>query len=415
MRRLSTTGTALFFALALAACSDSGEPQANTGGHTNSDPSGGSGAPNNPSAPACTLGASGSQLCKPTVEVLDTSACKSLPSDFVPGNTSDPFAACMADSGKYPLVDKPPSSIGRIAAYEQVALALWGRGRPCPADFVNARAAYEQAEGLGSRVGRREDLHYPPVPVEEHNPGTDADKQCRDAAIAARHPDRCAGPAKIAPLISAAFLEGIDANNANRNLAAAKIKGALTWFLYLSVYKEAHTCFSAKAKDCDSSWAYYTGGELDPDAAMLGLAKMVKTLSPDAHRAIVNGILAMRCVRELYPADAHPKLDDSFPAQGRTLFDQAHEQLDNALHRGYAIILRQHLQAGASCSQEFAANWAFLQIAGPVIDREAMQRNADLGQKLAAIWKAPTPNAEQMSQAVNLLDQLFPCSSPAAL
>ena len=195
------------------------------------------------------------------------------------------------------------------------------------------------------------------------------------------------------------------------NLTAAKIKGGLLWFLYLSVYKEAETCFSAKAADCDSSWAYYAGGDLDPATGnMLGFAKMVQSLSAEAHQAIIDGILAVRCVRDLYPSDTYPSLE-SLPAEGKALFDSAHEQLDNALHRAFAIIVRQHLQAGATCSDSFAANWAFLQIVGPVLTREANDRNPTAAAELAGIWQQTQVDAAVYLRAVQLLDEVFPCSS----
>ncbi|MCH9686657.1 MAG: hypothetical protein K0V04_34815, partial [Deltaproteobacteria bacterium] len=142
-----------------------------------------------------------------TVEPLDSSDCMPTVTDYVPGSDADPFPACVTDDGEYHLVDTTPSSIARVEAYEQV-MDLLSSSAPTADDFTAARTVYAMDEGLESRLGRREDLHYPPVPEADYDPGFDPDKQCSAASNVDKHPDRCAGPARIAPIINEAFAAG---------------------------------------------------------------------------------------------------------------------------------------------------------------------------------------------------------------
>jgi hypothetical protein len=64
---------------------------------------------------------------------------------------------------------------------------LWrNAASPTGDDFISARDDYSAAQGLGSRVERRQDIHYPEVP------GNDK-FSCSDPTVAAQYPDRCAG------------------------------------------------------------------------------------------------------------------------------------------------------------------------------------------------------------------------------
>ncbi len=350
-------------------------------------------------------GDTGAEPCPPAAATLDESACMAAPGDYVPG-ADDDYAACISDAGSYELVGTPPGSIARIEAYEQIAALLWLDGAPTPDDFTMARTAYELDEGLASRVDRREDLHYPPIPEAEWDPGLDADKQCSNTMLAAAYPDRCVGPAQMRPLLSQAFIDGIEGTG-DPNVHAARIKGTLLWFLYLSIYKEAETCFSVAAKDCDSAWAYYTGGA-QIDGAVIGLAKFIAQYSDNTNSRIYDGLLALRCVRDLYPEDMYPLLGD-LPQEGQDLFAQAWEQLDQALHRGLAIVLRQHVAAQDSCGDAAQANWALVQIVGPALQREAGARDAAAASELEGLYALAEPTAEDSARIIELIDQVFPC------
>src|SRR5690606_290749 len=240
-RQLSTASL-LSLSLALSACRSDDDPHDEHGGETGDGDGDVAGDP-----------------CEPAGDAVDESACAALDTDYTPSNSDgDMYPACISDGGAYELVDSPPGTIARIEAYDQIAALLWENGAPTADDFTMARSAYELDEGLGSRVDRREDLHYPGIPMAEWDPGLDPDKQCSNESLAAAYPDRCVGPAQLRPLINEAFIAGMSGDG-DPNVHAARIEAGLVWFSYLSVYKEAYTC-THTPKDCDSSWAYYAGG-----------------------------------------------------------------------------------------------------------------------------------------------------------
>lgn len=391
IKQLGLFPLSLCLTLSLAACSDDPEAEAGdeTGETTGTDTNGDPGDP-----------------CMPADDPVDESSCSPDASDYVPG-ADDDYPACISDGGTYELYADPPGSIARIEAGDEIADLLWRSGAPTVDDFTAARTTYELDEGLGSRVERREDLHYPPVPEAEWDPGLDPDKQCSNTMLAEAYPDRCAGPAKLRPLINQAFIDGMSGTG-DPNVNAAKIKAALFWFYYLSVYKEAYTC-TAKGKDCDSSWAYYTGGA-QVEGDVIGFAGFVSQYSDLTHQRIFDGILAVRCFRDLYSNDDYPTYDD-LPEDGKAMFDMAWEQLDEALQRGFAIVLRQHLLAHDTeqCSGATAANWSFIQVIGEAFDRELRERDASAADELMAIWGLDEPTSDDIARAVELIDELVPC------
>lgn len=255
---------------------------------------------------------------------------------------------------------------------------------------------------LRSRIDRREDLHYPPIPESEWNPGLDDDKQCADPDLAVQYPDRCVGPSKIRPLVNQALVDGIDGVGDPR-VNAARVDAGLLWFFYLSIYKEAFTC-TAAGKDCDSMWAKYTGG--DQVDGGIGFSARVKPVSQSTHERIFDAVLGVRCWRDLYPdAVGYDALD----ADSRAMFDAVWEQLDQSLHRGFALIVRSKLEEAVSCGSEADANWAFVQVGLDILDREATERDASAAGDLRAIASVGEPTPEQRSEAVALLDAIFPC------
>ncbi|TPV95431.1 MAG: hypothetical protein B7733_10025 [Myxococcales bacterium FL481] len=339
---------------------------------------------------------------------LDTASCVPLASDYLPTNSAgDAYPACISDGGVYQLVADPPSSIARVEAFEMMGTLLWNEGTPGPGAFTQAREIYATPEGLQSRLERREDLHYPPIPEPDWDPGFDPDKQCSVAANVQKYPERCAGPSTINPLLTQALLDGAAAVGDPR-MQAARIEAAGQWFLYISAYKEAYTC-TRKAKDCDSSWAYYTGGH-QVGGAVIGFAKQVAEASPLAHQRIFDGVLAVRCFRDLYDPEQYPTYDD-LPADGKAMFDTAWEQLDQALHAGYAAMLRSRMQRLSRCGDDSLTSvyWEFLRVAGPVLDREAKERDPVLAVELEAIWKLALPTLDDLARAIDLLDAVFPC------
>lgn len=383
----------LFLSLALSACRSDDDPQDEQGDETG-DGDGDGDVVGDP--------------CDPADDAVDESGCAALDSDYTPSNSDgDMYPACISDGGVYELVDAPPSTIARVEAYDQIAALLWENGAPTADDFTMARSLYELEEGLGSRVDRREDLHYPEIPMAEWDPGLDPDKQCSNETLAESYGDRCVGPAKMRPLINEAFIAGMSGDG-DPNVHAARIEATLAWFFYLSVYKEAYTC-THTPKDCDSSWAYYAGGA-QADGALIGFAEFVNRYSPTTHQRIFDGVLAVRCFRDLYSIDDYPTYAD-LPADGQQLFDMAWEQLDDALARGFAITLRQHLLAhdDEQCSAATEANWAFVQIVGEALDRELRERDDAAADELLGIYELTAPATEDVERAVELIDQVIDC------
>ena len=313
-----------------------------------------------------------------------------LPSDYSPG-ADDEWPACISDDGNYNQFEPNISSAGRVAAFEEIADILWRGGTPTANDFLDAREAYQIDEGLDSRVQRREDEHYPPV--------TDADGntlRCRDEGVPAMDPDRCVGPATIGPLILGSLQEG--AMGTDPEVNAAKVEAALLWFLYVSTHKEATTCTVA-AKDCDSSYAYYTG-DMPPESA-IGLAATIRASSPAANDRVWDGILAVRCWRDLDSGDTAMDLDTR---------DQALAQLDRALLYGLSrvIIDRAEAMTGHTGAAK-AADWAWLQILGPVLDRELQERDPAAATTLAAEWEKASGDEADVTTIAMTLSEAFPC------
>ncbi len=388
---LSPTKTATLLVLSLAALTgcESGDPTnaGGTGGTTTTTTttttsSGGTGGTGG------TTGGTGGTtvlVCdSPDANVApaDNAACTQSATDYQPGQ-ADTWAACVSDDGAYHPFDPNITSIARVAAFEDIAKLLgFGAGKaPTSQEFLDARVQYSLDQGLESRVSRREDEHYPK-----------AAKKCQDMTpdeIAA-NPDRCVGPARIQPILNAAFQDGIDAKEPELN--AARIEAALLWFLYTSVYKEATTCATTQV-DCDSSYAYYTGGEAP--GMGIGLSRYTRARSPQADDFTWNAVLGVRCWRDLdNPAGA---------AMDTALQDKARAQLDRALLRGVALVVRQRAEA-LPCD----AAWETVKILGPVLDREATLRDAAKAQILRDEI-AKGKDAIDAPTFVNALDAVFPC------
>jgi hypothetical protein len=397
MNRIKSSPAILAFSLFAfsAACGDDDGADSNGTGTQSSTDSSGSGS--------SSVDTSGTESGTP-------GECMSLPTDFVHG-TADIFPACISDDGIYHLAaSEAPGSVARVIAYEAIADLTWRSPAPVASNFLNARSQYELEQGIASRVGRREDLHYPEIPKDQQDSNVDWDKQCSIQALAEAYPDRCPGPEKIGPIISEAFIASQTAG-ADLLAISGRLRGALDWFFYLSVHKEAFTCFQIKAADCDSAWAYYNGGAVAAGSE-LGFAKALLAISPEAHQKIFEGLLAVRCVRDLYDGVTYPTFE-SLPPEAKTLFNNAWEQLDNALHRGYALVLHSELMALAANPSD-VTRLAYVRVAGPVLDREAIERGASAQDQaaLTAAWTAATPTAETFTAAAAALESVFPCSEP---
>lgn len=321
------------------------------------------------------------------VEQVGSPGCTALAGDYEPrenNSANDSWAACISDDNTYHPFDVNISSIARVAAFEQIRtlLSFGSMTAPGAQAFTDARIAYSLDQGLESRVSRREDEHYPPAPAACNT--LTADEQ-------AKYPDRCVGPVKIQPLLNQAFQDG--QTGKDPLLSAVKIEAGLLWFLFVSVYKEARTCAKTQA-DCDSSWAYYTGGETRDKG--LGLSKYFRARSLDAHDRVWDGSLAVRCWRDLD--------NPTGTATDTAMEDLATSQLDRALLRGMALIVRGRLQQ-LPCSPA----WASVQILGPVLDREATVRDPTKAAILRTEIAKTDPSKVDIEAATDALDAIFQC------
>jgi hypothetical protein len=383
-------------------------------GETDGDVTDGTGDTTNSSTP--TTGEPMDCSMIPEIAAIDESSCEPLATDFQPRTDAagDMWDACAGDQIPYQQVDaKTPGSAARIVAYEEMAKLLWNNANePTAADFTAARDQYVIAEGLESRLNRREDLHYPPIPMAEWDPQVDGDKQCTVAALAAKYTDRCVGPDAMKPIIDQAFADG-QSGTGDPRVNAAKIHATLEWFLYLSVYKEANTCATEAPADCDSAWAYYSG--MEPITSGLGLSKDVLAGSQNAHERIWDGLLAARCWRDLAKDDMgnYPFLEMTTPLL-QDLFELAWEQLDQALHRGYAVVVRDNAEAflntlcGTGDLYQPAA-WAYLQISLNALVREANERDPAQGKIIADVAASTSPTAQDIADAIAAIDAVIPC------
>lgn len=321
------------------------------------------------------------------VPVADNAACAPDPNDYRPreqASAADTWPACISDGNTYAPFSPSVSSLARVGAFEDIGRVL-GFGtdkQPSADEFLQARVLYTQEQGIESRVSRREDEHHPAAakPCNMMTP----EEQTANA-------DRCVGPAKIRPILNAAFQAGLA--GVDPQLNAARIEAAMLWHFYISAFKEA-TSAAANAPDVDSMWAKYTGGE--PRSSGRGVSRYVRARSLTTHDRVWDGLLAVRCWRDLdNPMGAAMNLE---------LRNRARAQLDRALLRGMAMIVRQRAEK-LPCGNA----WETVKILGAFLDREATARNpVDAAILRSEVGRA---DAAQVDRAalIGALDRLFAC------
>jgi hypothetical protein len=372
-RRGVVWGLLLALSLVVGAC---GDDDGDVGGGDGDGDSGGDGD----------AGVMTSCMPRDADDVPDAGSCVADADDYSPC-ADDAWPACVSDDGDYHRIEETISSIGRVAAFEEIAQRLFDATTdPSAEDFLAARMLYQEDEGLDSRVVRRYDPHYEPAE------GTD----CATPDGPVDEPDYCVGPARIQPVILDALNAGIMGEGKAR-VHAARVEAGLLWFLYVSTFKESKTC-TDKAKDCDSSYAYYTGGA---DArGGLGLARYVMEVDPYAHDRAWDGLLAQRCWRDL---------DDGEVAMDLELRDRARSQTDRAVLHGVASIVIDRLQKLADASGDEAAyQHAFVQVLGGVLDREARERDADAADALATELEQDVETIDT-DAAIAAIEAVFDC------
>jgi hypothetical protein len=329
-----------------------------------------------------------------TMPPAEMTGCMPLATDYTPrvsGSSTDQWAACISDDNTFhQLGASMPSTVARTNAWDAIGNLLWRRpGAPPPADFLAARDAYSVAQGIGSRVDRRQDIHYPTIP------GTPSATACSNAGVPAMYPDRCAGPALLGPIINDAFQKGLAGTQPR--VQAARLEAALLWFFYLSTVSEVWTCSFDKKDDCDSALAYYNAftprGEVPQ-----GIARYFKELSPESHERSFDGFLAERCWRDL---------DQALPAGNLPLYERASKQIDRAELYGLARLLISRLvRVTCTSGEEQEVHVAFVKLLGGFMDRATRELDATRADALKAALAAPTVDARG---AIDALTAVYTC------
>lgn len=348
--------------------------------------------------------------------------CTPFPGDYTPRiamSSTDDWPPCVSDLGAYARVEPTISTIARVETFDMLFAGggLLAGDAPDAAAFTDARALYETDQGLGSRVIRRSDEHVTPPDPDD----------CRMAAVVAASPEYCVGPTQLAPIVREGFAAGMTGGGGEpARVHAARIEAALTWFLHISPYKESLTC-TRTARDCDSAWAYYTGG-VEERAGGLGMARLVRGLDPATHDRIWDALLAVRCWRDV---DQEPvssaRLD---------LRDRARVQLDRAMDRGMALVIAERLRRmQATSGDEQLAHYAWARvILAPIgertipspdpggadivvparaslADRMLRARSESLAELVESeIASASGPDDVDVDAIVQMLELAFPCA-----
>ena len=314
--------------------------------------------------------------------------CMAAADDYAPCE-DDAWPECVSDGNEYVRIQDSISTIARVRGFEEIAELLFDpTSDPSSDDFLMARGIYQEEEGLDSRVVRRYDPHF------EVPEGTD----CTLEGSPEMFPDYCVGPSTLQPILLDAFMRGID-EEAPARIQAARIEGALLWFLYASTYKEAFSC-TTTAKDCDSAYAYYAGGE--EARGGIGLARYVREVAPYAHDRAWDGIFAVRCWRDLDDADTATMLD---------LRDRARAQHDRAVLTGVARIVAERLrEVGRTSGDEQLYHWAFVQVLGQALDRGYTERDGDGAAALRDALSNEAPSGVDPGALADAIDATFDCA-----
>lgn len=336
------------------------------------------------------------------VDVDADPGCMIPSSDYQPrlnGSADDEWPVCISDDNTYHPLNASISTIARVGAFEQIATLLFTGTAPSQQVFIDARVQYNLSEGLASRVQRREDEHYPPV---LGGAGTPVACTTLTPTLLAANAARCVGPAQIGPLLEDAFSDGQSdgATDLQRRVAAARIEAGLLWFLYQSAYKEVTTC-AQTPRDCDSGWAYYSGGNTREVGR--GLSRYVRALDADTHDRVWDGALAIRCWRDLD--------NPTGVATNLAMRDRARTQLDTAMLRGIAQLVRDRTgDLSTATGDARVALWELLAVLGPVLDREATARDAGNAAALRAEFARTDPAQVDTAAVLDAIDEVFPCN-----
>jgi hypothetical protein len=337
----------------------------------------------------------GPTRCQGPAFTENVSQCLPAATDFQPRSSmpvTTSWPACITDDNQYHLIGAgTPASASRSSAFESMATRLWrNEAQITTNDFLLARDDYSVMNGIGSRVARRQDISYPEVPGSNKF-------ACADAGVPAMYPDRCAGPAKIKPIVDDAFAKGL--TGTHMRVQAARLEASLLFFFYLSTTSEVWTCGFDDIEDCDAAWGYFNGAQSRDKP--IGLGSYLKGLGQATYDRSFDGILAERCWRSLDPA---------MPATDQTHYGLARDQLDKAELRGLALILRDRFgQLSCSTGEIRDAQLAFVGVLGNFLDRAARAIDPAKADLLKAQYSATNPAQVDVAKAQQQIDLLFPC------
>lgn len=343
-------------------------------------------------AAQCLADKPASVMCQPFTGAL--SSCKCSSDDYAPrynGSKNDTWPTCVSDGNAFVLFGtSTPGASARTVAFVSMGTKLWKHPAvPSAQEMTAARDEYAVANGIGSRVARRQDIHYPEVP------GTNK-FACNDLTIAAQNPDRCAGPAKLKAIIDDAFAKGIAGTKPQ--VQSARIEAALLWFFYLSSLSEVWTSSFDNAADVDSAWAYLSGTERSKP---IGLGQYFQQLDQETYDRAFDAVLAARCWRDL---------DKTLPSGCNLFYQRAASQVDKAFTRGMALILRDRIGKLPTLSGEpQEAALSFVNIIGLLLDRAARAVDPAKADQLKTSTQAATVSGVNVGQAQSLIDGLFGC------
>ena len=380
-----------------------GDDTGTDGADSGNDPDTGTGTGTDTGTESVDSGSGTEGECVPgeALSPVDESGCTPSENDYQPtvnGSADDAWPACDNDDGSYTPLEQPGAA-ARVEAWMEMR-SIFAAGLT-PEDFTAAREQYAIDQGIESRVLRREDVRYPEIAEADQDPMVDFDKQCTVGDNVMAYPDRCAGPAKIAPIINDAFAAG-QTGEGDPAVHAARIDAAIGWFMYISVIKEStFSCpVAGFEKDCDSGWAYYNGGRGRDEA--IGYGGDVLAASSLANERVFDGLAAMRCFRDTYPADMDADTSDP-------LYEYGRDQLVRANDFAAAQVLRDRLDLQLACSEDADANWAWIQVFGQALVKAAQDVDATQAATLEALLANDAPTPEDIAGGAAALDALFPC------
>lgn len=314
-----------------------------------------------------------------------SNACMPAGGDFQPRSATPrmaPWDQCMAvtSAETYPVFNAAPSASARMRAVDVLDRpgGFFDPTRdPMPDEFAptmppagmdTSANGLLNSTGIAVRYQRRADEHYaPPAGLVLNSTYQD---YCGPAANWMANRDYCSSPAALNPVLTASLASGMGGGATPSRVFAARIQATLQWWTFLSTYKETLTC-APVAGDCDAGFGYYTGGSSRSEAMQYGLARSLLALgSPgrEAHDRIWDGLLAVRCWRDLDGGRAMPPV----AATNEALREQARTQLDRALTRGMALIVQARLRSFASTdgdamrANERQAHAAWIGVVGPL-------------------------------------------------